>query len=114
MAAFGRMRSKRMRKVLRMNFDLADILLCTSHLGTYAFFTSFIQIPVVCGGREIYRGDSDLCYTYEPYLDSWTPAGALLVPRHEAGCAVASDYGLVISGGFDDLETVEYTGNDCS
>ena len=87
-------------------FDLAEL--------TPTYFTSFIQIPVVCGGREIYRGDSHLCYTYEPYLDSWKPAGALLVPRHEAGCAVASDYGLVISGGFDDLETVEYTGNDCS
>ena len=67
---------------------------------------------MVCGGREIYLQDSDLCYTYEPYLDSWSPAaGGLSVPRHEAGCAVTDSYGMVISGGYDDVESVEFTGN---
>ena len=67
----------------------------------------------MCGGREIYLRDNDMCHMYEPYLDLWTPAGELLVPRLEAGCAVTSYYGMVISGGYDDVETVEYTGNYC-
>ena len=31
------------------------------------------------------------------------------MPRHEAGCSFSSEYGMVISGGYDDLTSTEYT-----
>ena len=33
---------------------------------------------------------------------------SLSVPRHEAGCSFSSYFGMVISGGYDDLTSTEY------
>ena len=41
--------------------------------------------------------------------DEWNEVESLSVPRHEAGCSFSSEYGMVISGGYDDLNSTEYT-----
>ena len=42
-------------------------------------------------------------------LDTWNEVESLSVPRHEAGCSFSSEYGMVISGGYNDLKSTEYT-----
>ena len=68
----------------------------------------------MCGGREPHISDNDQCYRYDALLDSWTASasagGTLSVPRHEAGCAFSDYYGgMVISGGYDDVDSIEFT-----
>ena len=42
-------------------------------------------------------------------FDEWNEVESLSVPRHEAGCSFSSELGMVISGGYDDLTSTEYT-----
>ena len=42
-------------------------------------------------------------------LDEWNEVESLSMPRHEAGCSFSPEFGMVISGGYDDLTSTEFT-----
>ena len=50
-----------------------------------------------------------LLFSFILDLDTWNEVESLSVPRHEAGCSFSSEYGMVISGGYNDLKSTEYT-----